>query len=259
MNTDVKQLPLTAVALKRQIRLNSHLIALLSLCFFQCQTLLASNSDAQAVHSPGTNASLPKVVLIGDSIMGLYCPAVQRDLDSAAEVNGFSRTTSRYVLDHLNEVISAQPDIIHLNCGLHDMIIMTNTAATQISLDEYKSNLEKIFQRLQQETHAQVIWATTTPVSEQRQQNPRPKGYGRIVRHEADIKTYNRASVAIAKHFGLKVNDLFEVMTRAGPDKYFRTDGVHFNSAGDELLGQAVAKAIRSSMSKPRSAIKSHP
>src|SRR5262249_54456728 len=154
---------------------------------------------------PAPNGQLPKVVLIGDPIMGLYCPIAQRELDGFAEVNGFSRTTSRFVLEHLDEVIAAKPDVIHLNCGLHDMIIMTNTGNTQISLDEYQGNLNKIFQRLQQKTRAQIIWTTTTPVSEQRQVNPRPKGYGRIVRHEADIKTYNRATLIIATCFGIKV------------------------------------------------------
>ncbi len=212
-----------------------------------------SDGSAQ-VRSPGANPvkPLPKVVLIGDSIMGGYSPSVQRQLDGLAETKAFSRTTSRYVLEHLDEVISAQPDVVHLNCGLWDLIISTNTGNAQVPLDEYKSNLEKIFQRLLQETHAQVIWTTTTPVNEQKQVNPRPKGYGRIVRREAEVKLYNRKSVKVAKRFGLKYDDLFGVMTRAGRDEHLKDDGVHYNEVGNELLGQAVAKVIRSSLNKPR-------
>ena len=141
----------------------------------------------------------------------------------------------------LYEVVAAKPAVIHLNCGLWDLIISTNTGKAQVSIDEYKSNLEKIFQRLIQETHANIVWATITPVNEQKQQNPRPKGYGRIVRREADVNDYNSASLKIAKRFGIQSDDLFEVMTRAGRDEHLKDDGVHYNEAGYELLGQEIS------------------
>jgi len=239
---------------------------MLSFCLLGCRLssdqrkLTEPDGSAQAFRNPGTNSAipLPKVVLIGDSVMGAYAPTVQRQLEGLAEIKGFSRTTSQHVLEQLDEVISAKPDVIHLNCGLWDLIVSTNTGNAQVSLDEYKSNLEKIFQRLRQETHVTVIWATTTPVNEQKQQNPRPKGYGRIVRREANVKVYNRASIEIARRFGLKYDDLFEVMTRAGRDEHLKDDGVHYNEAGNELLGQAVAKVIRSSLGKSRRITKSN-
>jgi len=219
------------------------------------RNMSAQDGSAQPVGSPDVNSvkPLPKVVLIGDSIMGGYAPTVQRQLKGLAEVKGFSRKTSGHVLKQLDEIVSAQPDIVHLNCGLWDLIVSTNEAHNvQVPFDQYKSNLEKIFRRLRQDTHAEVIWATTTPVTEQKQLNPRPKGYGRIVRREAEVKLYNRGSIEIAKDLGLKYDDLFEVMMRAGRDEYQKDDGVHFNEVGSELLGQAVAKAIRSSLSIPR-------
>ena len=79
------------------------------------------------------------------------------------------------------------------------------------------------------------------------------------MRTPKSIGAYNRESVIIAQRFNLKVDDLFAVMTRAGADKYFRTDGVHFNGAGDELLGQAVANVIRPSLNQPRTATQSPP
>jgi len=213
----------------------------------------AQDRSAEPV-GPGANSvkPLPKVVLIGDSIMGGYAPTVQRQLQGLAEVKGFTRKTSGHVLEQLDEIVSAQPDIIHLNCGLWDLIVSTNeTHNVQVPFDQYKSNLVKIFGRLRQETHAEVIWATTTPVTERKQLNPRPKGYGRIVRREAEVKLYNRGSIEIAKDLGLKYDDLFEVMMRAGRDDYQKDDGVHFNEAGSEILGQAVTKTIRSSLGKP--------
>ena len=70
------------------------------------------------------------------------------------------------------------------------------------------------------------------------------------------MKVYNRASLKIAKRFVLKCDDLFEVVTRA--DGVEHLDGVHFKEPGNELLGQAVAKVIRSSLSKPRKVTKSN-
>jgi len=240
---------------------------MLSFCLLGCRLssdqrkLTEPDGSAQAFRNPGTNSAipLPKVLLVGDSITGYYTPAVQRQLAGVADATRLFRSTSSNCLALLDEVVSAQPDVIHLNCGLWDLIVSTNTGNAQVSLDEYKSNLEKIFQRLRQETHVTVIWATTTPVNEQKQQNPRPKGYGRIVRREANVKVYNRASIEIARRFGLKYDDLFEVMTRAGRDEHLKDDGVHYNEAGSELLGQAVAKAIRSGLSKPRRVKNSKP
>jgi lysophospholipase L1-like esterase len=250
---------------KKEILMSSCLLMLLSVCVVGCRSsdqrkMTGRNGSADA-RTPGTNSvkSPYKVVLLGDSIMGGYAPTVQRELAGLAETKGLSRTTSSNLLARLDEVIALQPEVIHLNCGLWDLIVLTNTGNAQVSLEEYKSNLEKIFQRLQRETHAKVIWATTTPVNEQKQQNPRPKGYGRIVRRELDVKIYNRASIEVAKRSGVKYDDLFTVMTEAGRDEHLKDDGVHFNEAGYELLGQSVAKIIRSNLNKPRKATKANP
>jgi len=40
------------------------------------------------------------------------------------------------------------------------------------------------------------------------------------------------------------------LFTRAGPVEYL--DGVHFKEPGNELLGEAVAKVVRSSLPKSR-------
>src|SRR5690242_14324262 len=69
-------------------------------------------------------AELPKVVLIGDSIRLGYAPLVAKRLAGQAVVvspaaNGGD---SANVLKHLDEwVLREKPDVIHLNCGLHDL------------------------------------------------------------------------------------------------------------------------------------------
>ena len=67
---------------------------------------------------------MKKVILIGDSIRMGYQPTVQQALLNQAHVwvpqeNG---GTSTNVLAHLDEwILSHRPDIVHLNCGLHDL------------------------------------------------------------------------------------------------------------------------------------------
>ena len=142
---------------KRQIPIISSCFGLmLSVCLFGCH--LSSDQSARTTPNSGSQTNLgpvadstkplPKVLLVGDSITGYYTPAVQRQLAGVANATRLFRSTSSNFLANLDEVISAKPDVIHLNCGLWDMIISTNTGKAQVSLDEYKSNLEKIFQRL---------------------------------------------------------------------------------------------------------------
>jgi len=55
------------------------------------------------------------------------------------------------------------PDIIHWNNGIHDSGHNPVRSPLQIPNKMYRLILEFILQRLQ-ETGAQIIWATTTPV-----------------------------------------------------------------------------------------------
>jgi acyl-CoA thioesterase-1 len=253
MNTDPKGFLPDPASSKIRNSISSCFILMLGLCLFGCH--LSSDQTtrtASNVGGPVTNSvkPLPKVLLVGDSITGGYTPAVQRQLAGLADASRLFRSTSSNFLALLDEVIASQPDVIHMNCGLWDLIILTNTGKAQVTLDEYKSNLAKIFQRLRKESHAKLIWSTTTPVNDEQQVLPKPHGYGRLVRRNADIKVYNRASLEIAKHYGIQCDDLFEVVTRSGPVEYL--DGVHFKEPGNELLGEAVAKVIRPSLSKLR-------
>jgi lysophospholipase L1-like esterase len=248
MSLNKKELSQTAMA--SRISPRCCLILTLSLCLLGCLTPSAETAQTNNGPSADPAKPLPKVLLVGDSITGYYTPDVQRQLTNVAQASRLFRSTSRNFLTNLDEVIAAKPDVLHLNCGLWDMIILTNTGKPQVSLDEYKSNLGKIFERLRQETHATLIWSTTTPVNEEQEIKPKPHGYGRIVRRNSDIKTYNRASLEIAKQFGLECDDLFEVVTEAGPVEYL--DGVHFKPPGNELLGKRVASVVLADLNKPR-------
>ncbi len=64
------------------------------------------------------------IVLIGDSIRMGYQEVVRRELGGVAEVWGPEENggNSENVLAHLEDwALSRSPDVIHVNCGLHDL------------------------------------------------------------------------------------------------------------------------------------------
>ena len=186
-------------------------------------------------------ANLPLIVLIGDSIRMGYQNHVASQLAGRAEVwapkpNGGD---SRNVLAHLNQwVLARQPDVVHVNCGLHDLKRAFG-AASAVPLDEYERNVRQILQRLQRELNGAVVWATTTPVDENwHHQN---KGFDRL---EADVEAYNAAARAVAEDLGVPTDDLFAVIQQEGKARLLTQDGVHFTEEGSQLLGRVVAECV---------------
>ncbi len=186
-------------------------------------------------------ANLSLVVLIGDSIRMGYQDHVASQLAGRAEVwvpeeNGGD---SRNVLAHLDQwVLARQPDVVHVNCGLHDLKRAFG-AGSEVPLAEYERNVREILQRLQRELNGAVVWATTTPVDENwHHQN---KGFDRL---EADVEGYNAAARAVAVDLGVPIDDLFAVVEREGKAQLLTQDGVHFTEEGSQLLGRAVAECV---------------
>jgi len=183
------------------------------------------------------------LVLIGDSIRQGYQEVVAQELAGEACVFGPQQNggTSANVLAHLDDwVIERKPEIVHLNCGLHDLGIDRVSKEKAVPLDQYVENIDRIFRRILQETEATLIWASTTPVNEQWHTRQKP-----FDRYEADVEAYNRAAREVAERMSVPVNDLFEAVMRAGRDRLLSPDGVHFTKDGSALLGKAVASAVR--------------
>jgi len=186
---------------------------------------------------------MPRVVLIGDSIRMGYEPCVRRTLEGAADVlapeeNGGPSTR---VLANLDAwVIEPAPDVVHLNCGLHDLKREFGASANAVPLNDYAANVEAVFSRILGETSARLVWAATTPVNHA--WHHARKDFDRF---EEDVVAYNRAAADIAGRLGVAVNDLYGVVMQAGRDRLLRPDGVHFTDEGSDVLGRAVAEAVR--------------
>ncbi len=188
-------------------------------------------------------SEMVRVVLIGDSIRMGYQDVVAQELDTEAQVWGPTENggTSANVLAHLDDwVIQRRPEIVHLNCGLHDLRTDRVSKEKAVPLVQYAENIDRIFGRIQRQTDATLIWASTTPVNEKWHTREKP-----FDRYEADVVAYNRAAREAAERMGVPVNDLLEVVMRAGRDRLLSPDGVHFTKEGSALLGKEVAAAIR--------------
>jgi lysophospholipase L1-like esterase len=191
---------------------------------------------------------MKRVVLIGDSIRMGYQDTVRAELGSAAEVWSPSENGGHTVnvLIYLNEwVLKRQPDIVHINCGLHDLkTLARDDRENLIPVAEYKRNVGRILRLIQTYTRARIIWAATTPVHEERIKKTRTAP-GDFRRYEADVVAYNEAAREEAKAKGVPLNDLYAKVMAAGRDESLTADGVHFTKDAYTMLGKAAAEAIR--------------
>ena len=180
------------------------------------------------------------LVLIGDSIRMGYQATVRERLASvdiwSPEANGGD---SANVLAHLDEWVAAHsPQVVHLNCGLHDIKKPFDSGRAQVGLDEYRRHLREIFDCVLS-TGARLVWASTTPVDEDLHR--RNKGFDRFT---ADVDAYNSVALDLATAEDVPVNDLHAVIESADRTHLLREDGVHFSEEGSRLLGDAVAEFV---------------
>lgn len=185
-----------------------------------------------------------KLVLVGDSIRMSYQPFVRKALTDACDVWGPAENceSSRTVLAHLDRwVLARDADVIHINCGLHDLRHDPGTSGPQVPPEEYRANVREILTRAAA-TGATLIWATTTPVSEAVHNS-----YKESRRYSSDVEVYNRIAREVATGRGVPVNDLHGVVVRH-PEPLWSDDGVHFESEGYRLLGGAVAEFVRAAL-----------
>jgi lysophospholipase L1-like esterase len=184
----------------------------------------------------------PKVLLAGDSISFGYGPHVRERLEGRCDAVNLPANggTSANLLAHLDDwLIRPGFDVIHLNCGLHDLARDRDASGPRVSLEQYEANLREVFRWLKGETRSLLAWATTTPVIDER--HAARKGFDR---HEKDVLAYNAVALRVAQEAGLPVDDLHRVVEAAGPEGCVGPDGVHMTDAGNAALADAVAAFI---------------
>jgi len=144
-----------------------------------------SPAFAPVTDQPG----LPRVLLIGDSISIGYTVNVRTELAGKANVhripeNGADTANGLKNIDAW--LGNTKWDVIHFNWGLHDLKV-TPDGGRQVPIEAYERNLAALVTRLKT-TGARLIWATTTPVPEGKQNPPR---------EAPDAGKYNTAAMRV--------------------------------------------------------------
>jgi lysophospholipase L1-like esterase len=210
--------------------------------------IMLSAAGCHEGHAPHEYSPLPgqpDVLIIGDSIsmQGGYFPGLVERLGEGHRVahNAGNGGDSTNVLKNLDEwVTAADPDIIHFNCGLHDLKFDRLRKTHQQEPDAYERNLREIVAYLKTKTRARLVFALTTPVNEEWHHKNKP-----FDRRQVDVDQYNVIARRVMAEHDIAVNDLHRVIAEAGPDTCLKQDGVHMNEKGNALLADAVAAAIR--------------
>ncbi len=124
----------------------------------------ADQSKTGAIHPAllqvEEDPKLPRVLLIGDSITMGYTQPLRERLKKLANIQHPTEncSSSRRIVEHLEQYLGDKPwDVIQFNCGIHDITYLNEAGKVaspadggkvQVPLDEYRSNLEKIVDRL---------------------------------------------------------------------------------------------------------------
>ena len=189
----------------------------------------------------GMTAPLPKLYVIGDSISIQYGPYLEKytqgtwqyarkgdegqaakNLDIPTGANGGD---SQMVLEFLKKILrdkSFQPEVLLLNCGLHDIKRDATTNAIQVDSASYRANLNGILDLLKNR-NIKVVWMRTTPVEDERH-NSRSKAFKRYAR---DLDAYNAIADEVMAQNKVPTIDLYAFTKNLGSDHFI--DHVHYD------------------------------
>lgn len=204
-----------------------------------------------------SGGDLPKVVLVGDSIRLSYAPLVQRLMDGKATIVS-PRTNgqdSRNVLRNLESwVIKEQPDVVHFNAGIHDTKHFKATDSFQVSAEEYEANLRSIVGQIRSKTDAKIIFATTTPIINDRAASKRSERDYELLTES--VQAYNSVARKVMRELRVPINDLNAAFSSSDTsvDSLISEDGVHLTEAGKSLAAKKVHSAIAAELTAPMSA-----
>ncbi len=177
--------------------------------------------------------TLPRVLLIGDSIANSYHQAVVRELKGIANVDLMA--TSKAIDDPalLREIAYVMDGydhrIIHVNNGLHGWHLTT---------EEYGIGVAALLANLRQlRPSSQLIWAMSTPVT------VRDEPARLCMDKNPMVLQRNAVAGQRISEVGIPVNDLYAAAVNQ--DSWRSLDGYHYNETGQRALGRLVAESLR--------------
>lgn len=144
-----------------------------------------------------------------------------RNLDVPIDANGGD---SRMVLSYLRtreKDEAFKPDLLLLNCGLHDIKRNPTTGKIAVDTAEYRSNLNAIYALLAGKKRP-VIWVRTTEVIDS-VHAAKSKAFSRFSR---DVNVYNAIADDVCGKYQIPAIDLYSFTLTLGDDRF--ADHVHY-------------------------------
>ncbi len=193
---------------------------------------------------------MKNILLLGDSIRQNYQEYVKTNLCERANVyypndNGrFCQFTLRYLhewVGALSEHGKITFDVVHFNCGLWDILRLSNENAPFTDEKQYAVLLERMVNRIRYLCPgATVVFALTTEVIE--------PGFEPGVeigeRRNTDIRRYNEIAREVFGGLNIEINDLWSVSKNLPPEAH--SDMVHFETPmGIQTLGDWVVRCLQ--------------
>jgi hypothetical protein len=176
--------------------------------------------------------TLPRVLLIGDSIACGYSPIVIKQLQGKANVDrlGTSRSINDPVL--IKETTLMLEDCnyiaVHFNNGLHGWHLDDEPYAKY--LRQYTQLLQKL------DNGAKLIWASTTPITVQdNTQNIDLEKNNKVLRR-------NALAEEIMQEYDISISDLYQLVLNKAELR--GADGYHYNADGQRVQGEAISELL---------------
>jgi lysophospholipase L1-like esterase len=187
-----------------------------------------------------TDASLPRVLLIGDSITNSYMNGVRKNLEGKANIDAWITPTTQAdkSLPGILEAITKEHSyaVIHFNLGLHGW------QKGRIPEGQYEPLTRQMVQNLKKDApKAKLIWATITPVTEKVEKGQPVKGeLNKEI--QPTIEQHNAMALKVMKEEGVSVDDLSSLMLQHL--NFAAGDMFHWKKDGVDLLVKAVSDSI---------------
>ncbi len=188
------------------------------------------------VRPPHPDATLPNVLLLGDSISRNYFPEVTKDLSGVANVYLMAISTSvgdprlPHQIAEFKAMENVPFRVVHFNNGMHGWSY-TET--------QYKAAFPELLRRARTLAgkDGALVWATITPV--------KPNAFNGATNPRVNER--NRIALDFVRAAGIPVDDQHTLMMQH-LDLY--EDTVHFGPTGANLMGDQAAATIRAALHK---------
>ena len=180
------------------------------------------------------NSKMPRILLIGDSILNGYARQVIKKLDGKAYVDMWVNPyhQSENLNKVLDRVLSQGPyDLIHFNVGLHGWQEGRIKKGTFIPLTrEYVKVIKSRYPK------AKLIWANSTPVTEKNNVSALDSEIN------PTIIEHNRMAKLVMDEMNVPINNFYELLDKNR--KLAKGDRFHWTRPAYDLLADMVTKSV---------------